>query len=476
MEGNIVQPERTTIGGSLEIPRMINGLWQLAGGHDKNINIATASSAMDPLIKAGLSCFDMADHYGDAELVVGHHNQNSDAPITAFTKWCPPEIGVKTFKNAEKAIDLALSRLDQKTIALLQYHAWDYSDNTWIHNLTHLQALQKAGKIQHIGLTNTDAAHLQMLIDSGFAIATNQVPCSVIDLRAQRGRLNDVCLKNDVGLLCYGTLLGGFLSEKWVGQPEPSDINELNWSLRKYLRFIWAAGGWDAYQNVLKAVQSVAQKHGVPISAVATRYVLDITCVKGVIVGSRLGANSEAYIMSNLKAFAFSLDEQDRELVAKAQEALKDLPGDCGDEYRRPPYLTAAGNLSDHLEETDRGRLVREAVGKGQRVEYSSGSKWEPIAGYCRAVRVGNTIHVSGTTSNSPVPELQNVGGSSAASQTVWILDIIENALKGLGSCMKDIVRTRIMVEDLKYTEEVSRAHGWRFSCEGILPANTLGQ
>lgn len=373
-------------------------------------------------------------------------------------------------------------------------HAWDYSDDTWIHNLIHLQALQTAGKIQHIGLTNTDAAHLKLLVDSGFKIATNQVPCSVIDLRIQRGRLNDLCLENDVGLLCYSTLLGGFLSEKWVDQPEPSNIDELNWSLRKYLRFIWAAGGWAPFQGVLRSLQTIAQKHGVPIPAVATRYVLDIPSVKGVIVGSRLGANSEAHIASNLKAFAFSLDADDHKLIAKAQEALQDIPGDSGDEYRRPPFLTAAGDLSDHLKETDSVRQVREAVEKGQRVEYSSGSKWEPIAvsdhvgqatitldtnllqGYCRAVRVGNTIHVSGTTANSPVPELQNMGGSSAASQTVWILDIIENALKALGSCMKDVVRTRIMVEDLKYTEEVSRAHGWKFVNEGILPANTFGK
>ncbi|KAH8198028.1 hypothetical protein TruAng_007803 [Truncatella angustata] len=473
-EEKMIRPERTTVGGTLEIPRMINGLWQLAGGHDKNIDIAIATSFMEPLIKAGLSCFDMADHYGDAELVIGHHNSNSETPITAFTKWCPPEDGVKTFENAEKAVDLALSRLGQKSMPLLQYHAWDYSDDTWIHNLTHLRALQTAGKIQHIGLTNTDAAHLQMLIDSGFTIATNQVACSVIDLRVQRGRLSEVCLKNEVGLLCYGTLMGGFLSERWVDQPEPDDIDELNWSLRKYLRFIWAAGGWNAYQGVLKALQHVAQKHSVPISAVATRYVLDIPSVKGVIVGSRLGPSSEAYIASNLKAFTFSLDEEDHALITKAQEALKDIPGDSGDEYRRAPFLTAAGDLSDHLGDDDKDRLVREAVEKGQRLEYSSGSKWEPIAGYCRAVRVGNTIHVSGTTSNSPVSELQNIGGLSAASQTVWILDIIDNALKALGSCMKDVVRTRIMVEDLKYTEEVSRAHGSRFACEGILPANTL--
>lgn len=66
------------------------------------------------------------------------------------------------------------------------------------------------------------------------------------------------------------------------------------------------------------------------------------------------------------------------------------------------------------------------------------------------------------------------MGGSSAGSQTVRILDIIEGALKALDSCMKDVVRTRIMIENSKYCEEISRAHGWRFNCEGIAPSNTL--
>lgn len=240
--------------------------------------------------------------------------------------------------------------------------------------------MQKQGKIAHIGLTNTDAAHLQMLIDSGFTIATNQVPCNVLDRRITRGRLNDLCLEHDVGLLAYGTLLGGFLSEKWVGKPEPSDIKELNWSLRKYLRFIWASGGWAAYQTVLQALATIAERHGVPISAVATRHVLDVPSVKAVIVGSRLSANVGDYTTENLLTFSLQLSDEDRALIAKAQEGLTDIPGDCGDEYRRPPYLTAAGDMTDHLVETDRSTRVREAVAKGQRIEYLSGSKWEPIA------------------------------------------------------------------------------------------------
>lgn len=323
----------------------------------------------------------MADHYGDAELVIGqHHASHSQSQITAFTKWCPAENGIKTFENAEAAVDLALSRMGQKSIDLMQYHIWDYTDDTYLHNLSHLRKLQHQGRISHIGLTNTDAAHLELLLHSGYEIATNQVSCSVIDRRVVRGRLSSVCAENGVGILAYGTLLGGYLSEKWVGALEPQDMESLNWSLRKYLRFIRAAGGWAPFQRVLQSLATVASKHGVPIAAVATRWVLDIPVVSAVIVGCRLTADSNKYTASNLAAFGFKLDDEDRKLISEAQEGLSDIPGDCGDEYRRPPFLTAAGNLTDHIKEGDAIRAVTEAIAQGKRVEHCSGSKWEPIA------------------------------------------------------------------------------------------------
>ncbi|OHW98203.1 aldo keto reductase [Colletotrichum incanum] len=373
--------ERTTIAGAIEIPRMLNGLWQLAGGHDQAIDVAAAAEAMGPLIDAGLDGFDMADHYGPAELVIGHHNHSSRRPIAAFTKWCPPESGDKSFATAEAAVDLALRRMKQEQIALMQYHVWDYTDDTYLCNLMHLRTLQQQGKISQIGLTNVDAAHLELLIHSGYPIATNQVSCSVIDRRLVRGRMAEVCARHGVGVLTYGTLLGGFLSEKWVGVPEPTNTEGLNWSLRKYLRFIRVAGGWAPFQRVLKAVAGVARKHGVPVAAVAMRWVLDIPVVKAVIIGARLSTESGKYMAGNLAAFGFSLDDADRAAIAEAQEALTDIPGDCGDEYRRPPFLTASGDLGDHIKERNERRKIEEAIASGHRVEYHSGSKWEPIAG-----------------------------------------------------------------------------------------------
>ena len=186
--------------------------------------------------------------------------------------------------------------------------------------------------------------------------------------------------QHGVSVLAYGTLLGGYLSEKWLGQPEPQDPKSLNWSLRKYLRFIHAAGGWAGFQVVLQALSTIAKKNGVTIAAVATRYVLDLPAVAAVIVGSRLSADSDKYTASNLAAFSFQLSEEDRTLIAMAQERLSDIPGDCGDEYRRSPYLTATGDLSHHLQKSEQYLEIAKAVNEGSRIEYSSGSKWEPIA------------------------------------------------------------------------------------------------
>ncbi|KPI36253.1 uncharacterized protein AB675_7366 [Cyphellophora attinorum] len=360
--------ERTVIGGSLEIARMVSGLWQRAEGHSERSDTATAVEVMDNVVHRGLDTFDMADHYGDAELVVGEHNvSRPNSTKIAFTKWCPPVTGDKSFEKAEAAVDLALRRMRQKKIVLMQYHAWDFSDDTYLHNLDHLRRLQKMGKIEHIGLTNTDAAHLELLLNSGFSIATNQIPTNVIDRRLTRGRLNDICVKHDVGILAYATLLGGFLSEKWLRKPEPTSMEGMNWSLRKYLRFIRAAGGWAPFQAVLEALNTVALRHGVGISAVATRYVLDIPSVKAVIVGNRLAPDSELYVDRNLEAFQLALTEEDLALIHQAQEGLTDIPNDCGDEYRRPPFLMAAGNTSDHFEETDDSKRTREAIARGRR-------------------------------------------------------------------------------------------------------------
>jgi enamine deaminase RidA (YjgF/YER057c/UK114 family) len=99
----------------------------------------------------------------------------------------------------------------------------------------------------------------------------------------------------------------------------------------------------------------------------------------------------------------------------------------------------------------------------------SSGTKWEEMAGYSRAVRIGDRILVSGTTATGPDGL---VGGNDPAAQARYALDKIENAIKQLGGRLEDVVRTRVFVRDIAHWEAVARVHGERFG--QIRPVNSL--
>lgn len=105
-----------------------------------------------------------------------------------------------------------------------------------------------------------------------------------------------------------------------------------------------------------------------------------------------------------------------------------------------------------------------------ERTNYSSGAKWEDIVGYSRAVKIGNTVEVTGTVSVDDDSNL--VGGNSAYEQTKYVIQKIEKVLERAGASLKDVVRTRIFVTDISRWEEYGRAHGEFFTT--IKPCTTM--
>jgi enamine deaminase RidA (YjgF/YER057c/UK114 family) len=105
-----------------------------------------------------------------------------------------------------------------------------------------------------------------------------------------------------------------------------------------------------------------------------------------------------------------------------------------------------------------------------ERINYSSGAKWEDIVGYSRAVKIGNIIEVTGTVAVDENNQL--VGGDSAYEQTRFVISKIEQVLKKAGASLNDVIRTRIFVTDISRWEEYGRAHGEFFG--SIKPCTTM--
>ena len=459
---------QSKLSSNLKISRIITGLWQMADiEREEDIDPKAYSEKIIPYVEAGLTTFDMADHYGSSELIVGEYNlNNSTSDVQLLTKWVPKP-GKVDKQSVSDAVQLALDRMKQTSIDLMQYHAWHYPDPSWLDALFYLTELKQEGLIKNIGVTNFDAAHLRVACASGIPIVSNQISHSLIDQRANSSKIIDVCNEYGIKLLAYGVVMGGFLTNKWLNKNEPKPENLKTWSEMKYKRFIDESGGWDAYQNLLNVVNQIAQNNDVSIANICSRYILENPLVAGIIIGARLGENN--HIKDNLNILKTKISKEEINLIRDAQKELNPIPGDCGDEYRKPPYLTASGDLSHHFQEIP--KIYDSNILVEGREHVSSNTKWEELASYSRAVKYKDRIVVSGTTAT--YGDL-TIGGDDASAQTYFIIDKIEAAINSLGGSLKDVIRTRIFIKNLSDWELVAKAHGERF--KDIMPANTLVQ
>ena len=331
---------RAQFTADLTICRILNGMWQVSGAHGA-VDPVRAVDAMSAYHEAGFTTWDLADHYGPAEDFIGdflrrfaaRHGVDRLPEIQAFTKWVPRP-GRMTRRVVEDAISISLTRMGVERLDLLQFHWWDYKNDGYLDALKHLSDLQQEGKIRHLALTNFDTERLSAIADHGVCVVSNQVQYSLVDRRPEV-RMAKFCSDHPMTLLAYGTLLGGLLSEKYLGRPEPrrSELNTA--SLQKYKNMLDAWGDWPLFQELLAVLQQIADKHRVSIANVGVRYVLDRPAVAGVIVGARLGVAQ--HLTDNARVFGVKLDADDFSMIEAVLARSRDLItliGDCGDEYR----------------------------------------------------------------------------------------------------------------------------------------------
>ncbi len=313
-----------------EISRVIKGGWQLAGDHGP-VDRTDAVRDMEAFLDAGITTFDCADIYVGVEEMIGdfigdlrsRRGAAGADQVRVHTKLVPDLGLLDNIRPAdvEAIIDRSLQRLQVEQLHLVQFFWWDLSLGDPLMGLDALKTCQQKGKITHLGVTNWDVAETQPFLDAGFDVVSTQVQYSILDRRPENG-LTDWAAGRDMQLLCFGTLAGGFLTERWLGKPDPGFDFE-NRSLIKYRLIIDEFGSWAVFQELLQLLKSIGDKHGVSLSTVATRWVLDRPQVAAAIVGARYAR----HLPQTVEAFDVTLDDADHSAIGALLDRAPGPPG-----------------------------------------------------------------------------------------------------------------------------------------------------
>ena len=309
-----------------QIPRLIRGGWQLAGDHGP-VLAQRAVEDMALFAQAGLNTFDCADIYTGVEEMIGQYRRR-DPSLQVHTKFVPD---LATLHQVDEAYvrgvhQRSLQRLNTQRLDLVQFHWWDYAAGDLVHAARHLLTLQREGSLRLIGGTNFNTEQTRRMLDAGIPVASMQVQYSLLDRRPS-GPMTALCAQSGMQLLCYGTLAGGFLTSAWLGQSEPALESLSNRSLIKYKLVIDDFGGWALFQDLLQALAQVAERHGVALSSVATRWVLEQPQVAAAIVGARYAV----HLPQMLEVFSLQLDQRDLDGLAQVLGRSQPLAGDVYD-------------------------------------------------------------------------------------------------------------------------------------------------
>ncbi len=319
-----------TLRDGYAISRIIKGGWHLAGDHG-SIDPQQAVKDMALFAEAGITTFDCADIYTGVEELIGQFRRAHPtlaAQVKVHTKFVPDLSDLATLDSdyIERIIDRSLQRLGMERLDLVQFHWWDYGVRRYVEVALELERLRRAGKIGHIGVTNFDTPRLREIVAAGVPVTFHQLQYSLLDNRPDTAMV-EYCRRNQIALLCYGTVAGGFLSERWLGQAEPGTAHGpalTNRSLIKYKLIIDDFGGWTLFQQLLGALAQIAAKHGTDLASVASCIILQRPEVAAVIVG----ATNTAHLAAHSRLGALRLDTDDLATIATVTGQRKGPQGD----------------------------------------------------------------------------------------------------------------------------------------------------
>jgi len=314
-----------------EISRVIRGGWQLAGGHGA-IDPETAVEDLIATADAGITTFDCADIYTGVEEIIGrfraaYRNRRGVEAlerIHVHTKCVPDLDKLATLSRAQlqETIDRSRTRLGVERLDLVQFHWWDYAQGDVLQAAGWLQEFRDEGRIRHLSGTNFDSDHVEALNAQGYALASMQVQYSLLDRRPEK-RMAALAARDGFSFLCYGTVAGGFLGDRWLGQPDPGP-QPPNRSLIKYKLIIEDLGGWDLFQALLATLRDIADALGTDIATVASAAVLHRPQVAAVIVG----ATNRSHLDANLRIATLPLNEMQLARIEAVLAEGRPLDGD----------------------------------------------------------------------------------------------------------------------------------------------------
>ncbi|CAL8466033.1 g5569 [Coccomyxa elongata] len=333
LAADMPQVPRTELAEGLQISQVIKGCWQLSGGHggERESDRTSGKAAVEdfkPFVQAGITTFDTADIYGPSESVIGEYLRESGEKknVQVLTKFCCFGRDMQSADSAnfvKRGVENSLRSLGVDALDLVQFYWHDYGVGKYVGAAQRLAELQEAALIRHVGVTNFDVPRLAEIVDAGVRIVSNQVQYSLLDRRPENFMV-PYCSEQGIKLLPYGTVAGGFLSERYLGLPA-SKVRVDTYSKSKYASVISQSGGWDWFQALLRELDGVARKHDVDIATVASRWVLDQPQVAGVIVGAR----NSRHVAQHRKLFTFALDDEDRGRIDAVLERARRPQSDC---------------------------------------------------------------------------------------------------------------------------------------------------